>query len=110
LSDDGGESWRVTTIGLKKEAVDALDAAQHPIVAAPKQNAAIFEQDKQQILILGWIKTWRTCDDSIQCRADVPVHPTFSVTSSDNRACCPPARLRATVLAAEKPNPTDARG
>jgi hypothetical protein len=45
---------------------------QHPIVAAPKQNAAIFERDKQQILILGWIKTWGTCDDSIQCRADVP--------------------------------------
>jgi hypothetical protein len=55
--------------------------------SAPKQNAAILEQDKQQILILGCIKTWRTCDDSIQCRADVPAHPTFSVTSSDNRAC-----------------------
>ena len=38
---------------------------QHPAIAAPKQNAAILEQDKQQILILGCIKTWRTCDDSI---------------------------------------------
>ena len=110
MSDDGGESWRVTTIGLKKEAVDALDAATASAIAAPKQNAAILEQDKQQILILGCIKTWRTCDDSIQCRADVPAHHTFSVTSSDNRACCPPARPRATVLTAEKPNPTDARG
>lgn len=33
LSDDGGESWRVTTNGLERYAVDALRLLQHPTVA-----------------------------------------------------------------------------